>query len=109
MPLCQAVRQGDEAMVRLLLECDADVTEPNNVGLTALDWAKISESKSILQLLLDAIAAKKEREQKASSSSSSLSSSPHLIHRTLNDKQSKAASGNSPKVEQKESLRIGNA
>lgn len=54
LPLIQAVRNGDAAQVRRLLQRKADVNAPQPDGSTALHWAVNAEDLATTQLLLTA-------------------------------------------------------
>ena len=54
MPLIDAVRSGDVAALRALLDQTADVDVTSADGATALHWAVHEDRVAIVELLLDA-------------------------------------------------------
>jgi ankyrin repeat protein len=53
-PLIDAIRQGDEAAAKALLETRVDVNAPAGDGATALHWAVYQDEKALVDLLLAA-------------------------------------------------------
>lgn len=53
-PLVDAVRQGDAAAVRALLQSGTNVNQPEGDGATALHWAAHDDKTDLARLLLDA-------------------------------------------------------
>ena len=53
-PLIEAIKQGDEAAAKALLETRVDVNAPSGDGATALHWAVYQDQKALVDLLLAA-------------------------------------------------------
>lgn len=51
-PLIEAVRQGNDAMVSLLLDHKADINQESESGETPLQWGILCDKTSVVELLL---------------------------------------------------------